>query len=78
MRADSNGVDDPLGDPLTIEVGQFLDEMVVLEQSRSAGTCGLGVLVIRDRCTGCGRQGSARGVSHAILGVVADVEVIQR
>jgi len=41
-------VHDPLGNALAVELGQLLDEVLVLQQDRSVRPGGLGILVIGD------------------------------
>src|SRR5690606_29099413 len=43
------GMDHPLGDPLTVEVGDLLEELVVFERGRPAGPDGSLRLVVADR-----------------------------
>jgi hypothetical protein len=51
---------DPLGNPLAVEVREFLDQMMVLEQDWSSRTRGAGVLIV-------GNWGSAVG-GKSLLG----------
>ncbi len=43
----------PLGYALTIEVSQFLVEIIILEKDRSPRTCGHAVFVLEVRPAGC-------------------------
>ena len=53
-RAAALGVRLPLGDPLAVEVGHLLDQVVVLEQDRAVGADGERMLVALNRGTGIG------------------------
>jgi hypothetical protein len=46
MDSGSLGVDDPLGDAFTIELCQFIDEMMVLDENWAQFSGGHGVLVV--------------------------------
>ena len=49
------GMDDALGDPLAVLMGQLLEELVVLHQKRAARTCGQRVLIVGNGGSGrCG------------------------
>ena len=61
----ADGVDDPLRDPLPVEAGQLLDEVVVLQQDGPGGSGGLGVLVVGDGGAGLGGQDGTLG--HGVL-----------
>jgi hypothetical protein len=45
----SFGMNNPFGNPFTIEVGEFFHEPNILEQCGTVGTCGLNVLVVGNR-----------------------------
>ena len=53
-------MNDTLRDALTVEVRELLQQKLVLDEQRTAGTCGLTVLVVGDRRTGLRRQRSLR------------------
>jgi hypothetical protein len=54
-------MNDALRDPLPVEAGQLLEEVLILEQHGPAGPGGLGVLVVGDRCAGFGRERAGHG-----------------
>ena len=51
------GVHHPLGDALAVEAGQLLQQVLVLEEDRTARAGGLAALVVDDRCARLGGQG---------------------
>jgi hypothetical protein len=54
VRAGTFGVDDALGDALTIEVGHFLEQKEIFEHNRAARAHGQRVLVVADRASSVG------------------------
>src|ERR1700677_2879357 len=50
------GVYRPLWDTLTVLMCKFLDQLIVLQQQRTARTCTQGILVVRDRVAGARRE----------------------
>ncbi len=56
VGARTSGVHDSLRDPLPVEPGKFLEEVLVLQQHRAVRSCGLGVLVVGNGCTGLSRE----------------------
>jgi hypothetical protein len=54
VRAGTFGVDDALGDALTIEVGHLLEQKEIFEHNRAARAHGQGVLVVADRSSSVG------------------------
>ena len=64
-RAAALGVRLALRDPLAVEVGHLLDQVVVLEQDRAVGTDGQRMLVALDRRAGIGRGGL--DICHVLL-----------
>ena len=59
VRAGAAGMHDALGDPLTVEMGDLLDELIVLERRRSALADRADALVVGDRMALAGRQNRA-------------------
>ncbi len=73
-RGGAARVDDPLGDPLAVEVAHLLEEVVVLERGRAAGADRAQVLVVVDRMALTGGEGlvlvlwrRVAVVAHAVL-----------
>ena len=56
IGARAHGVHDALRDPLAVEAGELLEEVVVLEERRPRGAGGLRVLVVGDRRAALGRE----------------------
>ncbi len=56
VRARAAGVDDPLGNPLVIEVRDFLSQDEVLQEGRAADTRFQGVLIVLEHDALVGRQ----------------------
>ncbi len=56
MRAVATGMDDPLGNPLVIEVEDLLPKVEVLQQGRPALADAQGVLIVCDRSALLGRE----------------------
>lgn len=66
------GVDDTLGDALPVEVGEQVDEVVVLEEERSALADSLGLVRVWDGDTIGGRVDEVL-VDFILLVVVSDL-----
>lgn len=64
MGTSTLGVDDSLRDSFTVEVGQFVDKVEVLEKNRAVFAGQEGVLVVVNGRTGGGGQGVAGVVGH--------------
>ncbi len=62
VRAGAAGVHDALRDAFTVEVGELLQQRLVLDENRTAGARGLTVLVVRDRRAGLRGERSLRHV----------------
>ena len=62
-------MDHPLGDPLPVEPGQLLDEVLVLEEHGTARSGGLAALVVDDGRSGLGRQDWLRHGTSTVLGL---------
>src|SRR5205085_1137892 len=71
VRAGAAGMHHALGDPLAVEMGDLLDELVVLERRGTPLAHRAGALVVADRVALAGRQDRAL-IAHAKdLSVVA-------
>ena len=57
-------MDDSLGDSFTVEMGQLVDKLEVLEKDGAVFAGKEGVLVVVNRRTGGGGQGVAGVVGH--------------
>lgn len=60
--AGAAGVHDPLRDALAVEVGELLQQRLVLDENRTADASGLAVLVVGDRRAGLRGERSLRHV----------------
>ena len=64
MSTSTLGVDDSLRDSFTVEVGQLVDKVEVLEKDRAVFASEERILVVVDGSTGRGGQGVAGVVGH--------------
>src|SRR5690606_692999 len=71
-RSTTLGVHDPFGHPLTVELSQFLDEVVVVQDDRAVRSDGHRVGIAGDRCTRVG--GRVRCGAHP-FSLINDVSV---
>jgi hypothetical protein len=56
MSAGTLGVHDALGNPLAVEVREFLDQVMIVDQHRARGSGGARVLVVGYGSAAIGRQ----------------------
>src|SRR5450759_3712967 len=66
VGARAAGMHDPLGDALAVEARQFLEQVHVLDEHRSAGPGGLRVLVVGDGSPGLGGELGTVGHRHLL------------